>query len=98
MIWYGGSMKTAKQIERYFKGSANHTRIEILILVSKNEGISLEDISDNLNKNFKTVSEHSRRLVQAGLLNKQNIGRNVVHTLSPYGKRFVKFILTFRHS
>ncbi len=30
-------MKTAKQLERYFKGVANHRRLEILLLVVKND-------------------------------------------------------------
>lgn len=88
-------MKTTKQLERYFKGSANHNRISILILVSKNSDISLEDIASILDKNIKTISEHTRRLVQSGLLNKKSSGRHVVHSLSPYGVKFVKFLLTF---
>ncbi|MFZ2522569.1 MAG: winged helix-turn-helix domain-containing protein [Minisyncoccia bacterium] len=88
-------MKTPKQLERYFKGSANHIRISILILLNKTSDKTLEDISDSLEKNIKTVSEHTRRLVQAGLINKKYIGRFVVHSLSPYGQKFVKFISTF---
>lgn len=48
-----------------------------------------------VSKNIKTMSEHTRRLVQSGLLNKKNLGRHVTHSLSPYGIRFVKFLLTF---
>jgi len=91
-------MKTAKQMERNFKGVANHRRIAILLLVKRSNGISLEGISESLNCNIKTISEHTRRLVQAGLLNKNNLGREVSHTLSPYGKYFVDFIETFQHS
>lgn len=88
-------MKTAKQLERYFKGVANHRRIEILRLIAKNKAISLEGISEFLNRNIKTISEHTRRLVQAGLVNKKYQGRLVTHFLSPYGKEFLKFIETF---
>jgi len=91
-------MKTAKQFERYFKGVANHRRIDILLLVSESPDITLEGIAERLDKNFKTISEHTRRLVQAGLLNKRYQGRNVVHSLSPYGEKFVEFIKTFQHS
>ena len=91
-------MKTSKQLERYFKGAANHWRLEILHLVSKNDGITLGQISESLNANIKTVSEHTRKLVQAGLLNKKYQGRHVIHSLSPYGKRFVPFIKSFLHS
>ncbi|MFZ2621276.1 MAG: helix-turn-helix domain-containing protein [Minisyncoccia bacterium] len=88
-------MKTAKQLERYFKGSANHCRIEILLLVSKTPDVTSEGIAEALDKNIKTVSEHTRRLVHAGLLNKKYQGRNVLHSLSPYGKRFIPFIKSF---
>ena len=91
-------MKTSKQLERHFKGIANHRRIDIFLLVSEREGISLEDIAGELKCNFKTISEHARRLVQAGLVNKNYRGRSVAHSLSPYGKKFLKFITTFSHS
>jgi len=88
-------MKTAKQMERHFKGVANHRRIEILELIAEEEGVSVEDIAESLNCNMKTISEHTRRLVQAGLVDKKYQGRKVVHTLSPYGKIFHRFITTF---
>lgn len=88
-------MKTTKQLERYFKGTANHRRIEILILLGKIGKMTLEGISKELKCNIKTISEHNRRLVQAGLLNKKYQGREVLHSLSPYGKKFVRFFTTF---
>ncbi len=88
-------MKTAKQLERHLKGIANHRRIEILRQIDKSDGITLEDIADNLECNIKTISEHTRRLVQAGLVNKKYEGRSVAHSLSPYGRRILKFIDTF---
>jgi len=90
--------KNAKQMERHFKGVANHRRIDILLLVFKNEGITVEQVAEELNCNMKTISEHIRRLVQAGLLNKKYKGREVAHSLSPYGQRFIKFITTLSHS
>ncbi len=88
-------LKTTKQLERHFKGVANHRRIAILLLVSKNPNIALEDISENLDCNFKTISEHTRRLVHAGLINKEYRGRKVEHRISPYGKIFCDFIRRF---
>ena len=88
-------MKTGKQLERYFKGAANHWRLDILLLIHKNEGMTLEDIAEALDCNIKTISEHTRRLVQAGLLNKKYQGRQVAHSLSPYGRRFVSFAQQF---
>lgn len=91
-------IKTPKQLERHFKGVANHRRIEILLLVAESNGVSLEDIAENLNCNFKTISEHARRLAQSGLVDKEYQGRRVIHTLSPYGRIFYKFLQTFSHS
>jgi len=88
-------MKTAKQFERYFKGIANHRRIEILLLVAKHENIFLEGIAKILNCNIKTISEHTRKLVQAGLINKKYSGQMVRHSISPYGKKFIEFLKTF---
>lgn len=89
------NMKTPKQLERYFKGAANHWRIAILLTVEKNEGITVEEIANELGGNFKTISQHTRSLVHAGLLNKKYRGRQVTHALSPYGKSFSKFTKTF---
>ncbi len=88
-------MKTSKQLERHFKGLANHWRLDILFLVSKNPGITVEGIADALDGNFKTIAHHAQKLAQYGLLDKQYRGRAVSHKLSPYGKKFLSFIKTF---
>lgn len=93
-----GKSKTAKQLERHFKGVANHRRIDVLLLVEKEPDITLERIAETLGANFKTISEHVRRLVHAGLVDKRYRGRNVEHKLSPYGEIFARFIRTFSHS
>ncbi len=85
-------MKNPKQIERHFKGMANHWRISILYLVHKQPDITLEQITEHLDANIKTISEHTRRLLQAGLLNKNYKGRHVLHSLSPYGKKTIQFM------
>jgi predicted transcriptional regulator len=91
-------MKTAKQMERHLKGMANHYRIEILLLVAQRDGITLEDVVDTLGANEKTIGEHTRRLYHAGLLNKKYRGKFVEHTLSPYGKTFVRFLQSFQRA
>lgn len=85
-------------MERHLKGIANHHRIEILLLVADQDGITLEDITETLKANDKTIGEHTRRLYQAGLLNKKYRGKFVEHSLSPYGKTFVRFLQTFQRS
>ncbi len=89
-------MKNSKQIEKHIKGVANHRRIDILLLISKSQGITLDDIAKILNCNFKTISGHTLKLVNAGLVDKNYNGRTILHSLSPYGKIFVKFIENFK--
>ncbi|MBI5135477.1 helix-turn-helix transcriptional regulator [Candidatus Uhrbacteria bacterium] len=87
--------KTAQQLERHLKGIANHWRIEILLCIDRNSGITLEHIVDELGANEKTIGEHARRLHRAGLVDKKYKGRSVQHVLSPYGRQCVKFLKTF---
>ena len=91
-------MKTAKQMERHLKGMANHYRIEILMLIAEREKVPLEDIVKIIDANEKTIGEHTRRLFQAGLINKKYRGRFVEHSLSPYGKTFVSFLKSFQRT
>ena len=93
-----GKMKTAKQMERHLKGVANHYRIEILFLVAERAGITLADIIEALGANEKTIGEHTRRLLYAGLINKKYRGKFVEHALSPYGKTFFSFLKSFQHT
>jgi predicted transcriptional regulator len=91
-------IKTPKQLERHLKGLANHRRIAILNLIANEGGITLEEIAKTLNCNFKTVSGHTQKLLQSGLIRKKYQGRRVIHTLSPYGERFYKFLQIFSYS
>jgi len=90
--------KTAKQLERHLKGVANHRRIEILFIVAREEGVNVEGISNALHCNFKTIAEHTRRLAQAGLIEKKYKGHSVEHRLSPYGRVFLNFLKSFQSS
>ncbi|MCX6763832.1 MAG: winged helix-turn-helix domain-containing protein [Candidatus Moranbacteria bacterium] len=90
--------KTSRQMERHLKGVANHWRIEILFLVADNKGIGMDDIAEKLGGNLKTLSEHARRLTQAGLIKKHYRSQTVAHELTPYGKKFMKFLKSFSYS
>jgi len=87
--------KSARKLERHFKGVSNHWRIQILLLIARRPGLSLEDILVELEGNQKTFSEHTRRLVAAGLVEKSYAGRMVQHNLTPYGRVFADFIKSF---
>ena len=90
--------KSPKQMERHLKGISNHRRIEILFLIAANEGITVDDISERLHCNLKTISGHIWRLDRAGLVRKNYQGRAVTHELSPYGKTLYKFLEKFQRT
>ncbi len=85
-------------MERHLKGMANHYRIEILLIIATRGEITLDSIVETLGANEKTIGEHTRRLHQAGLVNKKYCGKFVEHTLSPYGKTFVSFLKAFQRA
>jgi len=91
-------MKTTRQMERHIKGIANHHRIAILLLIAENKRITLEKIVEKIRANEKTIGEHTRRLVTAGLVDKEYNGKFVEHMLTPYGRMFVNFLLKFQNT
>jgi len=82
-------------MEKIFKGISNHKRLDILFLINNEEGITVDSIANRLNFDFKNTSAHLQKLVNAGLINKKYVGKQVSHKLSPYGKKFIRFIKTF---
>ncbi len=86
--------KDFRQLERIVRGFSNHRRIQILELIHQNPELSLIDISTKLNINFKTASEHVRRLAISGLVLKRNQGAAVRHKISSRGLVTLKFLRT----
>ena len=87
-------MKSYKQLERLVRGYSNHRSIEIMVLLEKEPELSLIEVSEKLRVNFKTVSEHIRRLAIAGLVMKRNDGSAVRHALTDRAKSTLKFLRT----
>lgn len=87
-------MKTYKELERMVRGFANHRRIETLVLLAKKPELSVDEIAEELNINFKTASDHIRRLAIASLVLKRNEGAAVRHKLTTRGKNVLKFLRT----
>ena len=83
-----------KQIEKIAKGFANHHRVEILQLLEDKPELSLLEVSDKLKMNFKTASEHIRKLALANLIMKRYEGAAVRHALTENGKLILKFFRT----
>ena len=61
-------------------------------LLARNPELSVFEISDKLKINFKTGSEHIRRLAIAGLVMKRHEGSKVRHALTEVGKDILKFL------
>ena len=87
-------MKSFRHLERIIKGFANHRRIEILCLLERVPELSVAEISDHLDVNFKTISEHVRRLEHAGLVLKRSEGAAVRHKLTRQAVLILKFLRT----
>ena len=77
--------KSFRQLERLTRGFANHRRIEILDLLAKEPELSVAQVAASLKVDFRTISEHIRRLAIAGLVLKRNQGASVQHKLSDRG-------------
>jgi DNA-binding transcriptional ArsR family regulator len=83
-----------RQLERIVRGFSNHRRIEILKLLEKYPELSVIEISERLNKNFKTIADHVRRLTIAGLLMKKSQGASIRHRLTKRGEKVLEFLRT----
>ena len=89
-----GRSRNYRKLERLVRGFSNHRRIEIMELLERNPELSVIEITEKLRINFKTASEHIRRLAIAGLVLKRSDGASVRHALSPRGLRILKFLRT----
>ncbi len=88
------SLKNFRSLERTMKGCANHRRIEIIQALYKHPEMSVSDLAIDLKINFKTASEHIRRLAIAGLILKRSEGASVRHCLTSKGRSILKFLRT----
>ena len=86
--------KTYRELERIVKGFANHRRVEILELLDKTPELSVIEISQKTGSNFKTISEHVRRLAISGLVVKRSAKSSVRHKLTDRGDIILKFLRT----
>jgi len=88
--------KIVKRIERVFKGVANHNRVRIINFIADENDTTLWQISEGLKINFRNASQHTQKLEKAGLIEKQYVGRQVMHFLTPYGKKIHEFMNILR--
>lgn len=82
------------RLQKIVRGFSNHRRIEMMELLDSEPNLSLSAIAGKLNINFKTASEHVRRLTLADLITKHNRGAEVLHILTKRGAYILKFLRT----
>jgi predicted transcriptional regulator len=81
-----------KKLERIVKGFANHRRLQVLELLSKEPELSVQEISDKLKSEFKNISAHIHRMAVAGLLMKRSDSTSIRHRLTKRGNIILKFV------
>jgi DNA-binding transcriptional ArsR family regulator len=86
--------KRYKDLERILKGAASHRRMQIIDLLDKQAELSVTNIAERLSIDFRTASEHLRKLELAGLVMKRHEGASVRHALTHRGKEVLKFCRT----
>ncbi|OHA65181.1 MAG: hypothetical protein A2672_00850 [Candidatus Wildermuthbacteria bacterium RIFCSPHIGHO2_01_FULL_49_22b] len=87
-------MKQFHELEHITRGISNHRRIEILNLLARHSDLSVLGVAEALRINFKTASEHIRRLALAGLVAKRYQGAALRLTPTPRGLVILKFLRT----
>ena len=85
------SMRKPRDLERIFKGVANHRRIEIVLLLAKKPELSVDEIATELDVELKNASQHLQKLSIAGLVMKRHEGNTVRHALTHRGKSILEF-------
>ena len=83
-----------KRLEKIVRGFSNHRRIEILELLAAYPELCLGEISEKLQIEIRTASEHLRRLTASGLVLKRYAGRKVRHGLTERSHCILKFLET----
>lgn len=79
------SVSDATRYSEFFKTLADPGRLRILSLIAR-EGcapITTTELRSELGLSQPTISHHLKRLTEAGLLNRQQNGRNAVFTVVP---------------
>jgi len=86
--------KRYRELERILKGVASHRRIQIVDLLDKQTELSVFEIAERVSIDFRTASEHLRKLALAGIVMKRSDGASVRHALTKRGKDILKFCRT----
>jgi predicted transcriptional regulator len=81
------------KLEKFFKGAANHRRLEMLLLLKKEPNLSTDQIVERLIINYQTGTEHIRRLTDSGLIQSFRKGNTKLHKITPAAEPIIKLLL-----
>lgn len=81
-----------RKIERVVKGFSNHWRLRIIELLKRQPELSVAEIAELLNGDFKNISAHLGKLAIAGIVIKRNEGNIIRHKLTTRGDAILKFV------
>ena len=82
--------KRYRSLEQIFKGISNHRRIQIIDALDQTPELSVSDITEKLGINFRTASDHIKKLVISGTVMKRSDGISIRHALTKRGKEILK--------
>lgn len=78
-------------IEKVMKGMANKRRLQILVLLDEEGGLTLSDISERLNMGYLNVSDHARKMIASGLISRKNEGVTIHLSITTLGRNILVF-------
>jgi len=88
-----------KELEKIVRGFSSHRRIQVLELLDQSdEAMSLNEIADACRVGITPLAEHVRRLAVAGFITKTRRNREILHDVTPQGKKIIAFLRTFKAS
>ena len=79
-------------VEKIIKGFANKHRLDIISLLEKRPGLSIDNISELLHMEYKNTSAHLYKLSIGGIIDKKYRGATVFHSLTDRGKSILQFV------
>ena len=84
--------KSARKMQQIIRGFSHANRIQIIELIYIRPNLSVNDIADNLNMDFRNASQHLQKMASSGLVFKHNEGNEVLHSLTALGMKIRVFL------
>ncbi|MBU3968718.1 winged helix-turn-helix domain-containing protein [Patescibacteria group bacterium] len=84
-----------QEIEKNYKALANRRRIAIIHFLCKENRVTVNNISDEINLSFKSTSRHLQVLKAIGMIDSEQVGLEQYYYLANRGNLFIKHLLAF---